>query len=109
MTKFDMDAYAFYRLRYNYENYGIDGLKEYKTWKRYSADLKRHAVEDYLSGQYSQREITEKYELTDKSVLKRWIKKYNSHREIKATGKGMNRSMIKGRKKSLKEKIETVE
>ncbi|WP_160680789.1 helix-turn-helix domain-containing protein [Clostridium sp. C8-1-8] len=41
--------------------------------------------------------------------MKRWLKKYNSHREVKATWKGMNRSMIKARKTSLKEKIETVE
>lgn len=40
-----------------YEKYGIDGLKESKTWKRYSKELKLAAIKDFESSQYSLREI----------------------------------------------------
>ncbi len=85
ITKFKISAYAFYDWGYNYERYGIDGLKESRTCKKYSKELKERAIKEYLSRKYSQKEIVEKYEITDKSVLDAWIKKYNSHREIKAT------------------------
>lgn len=109
INKFRISAYAFYDWRYNYENYGLDGLRGSKTWRKYSKVLKEQALEDYISGKYSMREVVKKYELTDKSVLQGWIKKYNSHREIKATTKGMRQSMTKGRSTSWKEKIEIVQ
>jgi len=34
--------------------YGIDGLKESKTWKKYSQALKENAIKEYLSGEFSQ-------------------------------------------------------
>lgn len=94
--------------RYNFKKYGIDGLKEMRTWKRYSKELKEQAVKDYLSGKYSQREVAKKYEISNKNVLLKWVNKYNSHREIKATTKGMSQSMTKGRSTSWKERIEIV-
>ena len=94
--------------RYAYRKYGINGLKDSHTWKSYSKELKEQAVMDYLSGQYSLGEIVRKYEISGKSVLVKWINKYNSHREINATAKGMNQSMIKGRLTSWKERIEIV-
>lgn len=94
--------------RYNFEKYGIDGLREMITWKRYSKELKEQAIKDYLSGKYSQREVAKKYEISNKSVLLKWVDKYNSHREITATTKGMSQSMTKGRSTSWKERIEIV-
>ena len=104
--KYKISENAFYNWRYNYNKYGIDGLRESRTCKRYSKELKDMAVKDYLSGEYSQREIAKKYEISDKSVLKSWINKYNGHREIKATTKGMSQSMTKGRDTSWEERIE---
>ncbi|WP_332691780.1 helix-turn-helix domain-containing protein [Halalkalibacter lacteus] len=83
--------------RRKFDKYGSEGLKKSSTWKKYSKELKLAAIRGYQSGKYSLREITRKYELSDKSVLKKWIRKYNSHREIKDTGKGRNQSMTKGR------------
>ena len=106
---YSISAYAFYKWRYNYEKYGVDGLRESKTYKKYPRELKEQVVLQYLSGKYSQRELVEKYELTDKSVLKRWITNYNSHREVTVKPKGMRKSMTKGRGTSLREKIEIVQ
>ncbi|MGZ7144740.1 helix-turn-helix domain-containing protein, partial [Streptococcus pyogenes] len=36
-----------------YQTNGIEGLKESHTWKKYSSDLKKSAVEDYLDGKGS--------------------------------------------------------
>jgi transposase InsO family protein/transposase-like protein len=105
-AKYKISVYAFYKWRYNYEKYGVDGLKESETYKKYSKELKEQVVLEYLSGQYSQGELVKKYEITDKTVLKRWINNYNSHRKVTAKPKGMITSMAKGRKTTLKERIE---
>jgi len=83
---------TYYNWRCNYNEYGIDGLKESKTWKSYSKELKEHAVNDYLSGKYSQAQVVSKYEISDRKVLLDWVNKYNCHREIKATAKGLGQS-----------------
>jgi transposase-like protein len=90
------------------DKYGIEGLKESSTWKRYSKDLKLSAVRDYLSGKYSLREIARKYEISNSSALRNWINKYNSHREIKATAEGRSQSMTKGRSTTWEERIQVV-
>ena len=108
-TKYKISVYAFYKWRYNYETYGVDGLRESRTWKKYSRELKEQIVLEYISGKYSQGELVKKYGLTDKTVLKRWINNYNSHREVTAKPKGMRKSMAKGRSTSFKERIEIVQ
>lgn len=69
--------------------------------------LKMAAVLDYLSNGYSQAEIVRKYEISSGSVLRRWIKIYNNHRDLKEM-KRMNNSMIKGRSTALEERLEIV-
>jgi len=93
---------------YKYEKYGMEGLKESSSWKSYSKETKLAAVQNYLSGEYSTREITRKYGISSTSVLRQWIKKYNSHRELKDTSKGRTITMTKGRKTTLNERKEIV-
>lgn len=93
---------------YLYRKYGIDGLRESKTWKNYSKELKERAVSDFLSGKYSMKELVRKYEISNKEVLRDWINRHNGHREQKATTKGTGQSMTKGRSTSWKERIEIV-
>jgi transposase len=93
---------------YKYEKYGVEGLKETSTWKRYSKELKLEAVRDYLSGEYSIREVTRKYEIPSTSTLRQWVKKYNSHRDLKDTSKGRTSSMTKGRKTTWNERVQIV-
>ena len=51
--------------------------------KKYSAELKIQAVEEYLSGNGSQREICRKFGILTKSTLEVWTMRYNGHREFK--------------------------
>lgn len=108
-TKYRISIYAFYKWRYNYEKYGVNGLIESRTCRKYSKELKEKAVQEYISGKYTQGQIVRKYELPDKSVFKNWLNKYNSHREPTETPKGMKQSMTKGKTTTWKEKVEIVQ
>lgn len=94
--------------KYNYETYGIEGLNRSNSRKGYSKELKLSAIKDYVSGNYSQREIIRKYDISSTSVFRRWLNKYNSHSDIKSTNKGRNLTMTKGRSTTWKERIEIV-
>lgn len=91
-----------------YNRNGITGLKNKSTNKSYSKKFKEKVVSDYLSGNYSKQCLVRKYNLSDKSLVRRWVKRYNSHRGLKSSGKGMKKSMTKGRKTTWKERIDIV-
>ena len=77
--------------------------------KVYGAELKKQAVEEYLSGKGSQREICKKYGILAKRTLEVWIMWYNSHREFKehTSAKG-EIYMTKGRKTTQEERAKIV-
>ena len=77
--------------------------------KVYSAEFKVSAVEAYLRGEGSLREICKKYGISDKHVLQNWILWYNGHREFKerTSAKG-EIYMTKGRKTTQEERAEIV-
>lgn len=77
--------------------------------KHYSKELKLQAVQDYLTGKGSQREICRRYKIPAKRTLERWIMWYNGHKEIKE-GRGAGREiyMTKGRKTTQAERAEIV-
>ncbi|WP_353892236.1 helix-turn-helix domain-containing protein [Proteinivorax hydrogeniformans] len=91
-----------------FEKHGLDGLVDCKTRASYSKNLKENAIKDYLTGQYTLRHVTEKYGISDHSVLRKWIKKYNGHRKSDAK-KGMSYSMTKRKTFNLEDKIEIVQ
>ena len=86
----------------------IQMLKEANSWKSYSKELKEAAAQDYLNHGLSKGEIVLKYEISSRSVLSRWIRKYTSHSELKDSVKGMSKTMTKGRKTTVEERIEIV-
>jgi transposase len=94
--------------KYSFDTFGSEGLKESLTWKKYTKDIKLLAVSDSLSGKYSLLEVVRKYEISSHSVLLKWIKKYNSHSELKDTSQGRANSMTKGRKTTWEERIQIV-
>lgn len=106
--KFNISYTVYENWKFSYETYGIEGLEESKTWNRYSKELKETAVLEYLNGEDSQLNICRKYEISSGSVLIRWIKRYNSHKEQKTTKGRIDAVMTKGRKTNLEERIEIV-
>jgi len=91
-----------------FESMGEVGLLPSQKNTNYSKELKYSAVNDYLSGQYSQLDICKKYKIRSTCQLNNWILKHNSHEEIKSYQTGGNRSMTKGRSTSFDERIEIV-
>lgn len=104
--KFEIDYWTYSDWKFLYESYGIEALEESKTWTRYSKKLKEKAVLEYLNGEDSQRNICRKYRISNHSVLRKWIKRYNSHNGLNTTKGKEDAIMTKGRKTTLEERIE---
>lgn len=88
-----------------YKAHGTEGLKERKTETQYSKAQKVEAVKYYLETDASQADTCEVFNLSSRSVLRRWIKAYTSGKELQSTGKGC-RQMKHGRKTTWEERIE---
>lgn len=77
--------------------------------KVYSAELKLQAVQDYLAGKGSQKEICRKYGISAHSRLQEWILCYNGHKEFKRrSGARGEIYMTKGRKTTQEERAQIV-
>ena len=105
--KYNIHKNTFKLWRRKYKLFGMAGLEIQQHHQHYSAELKRHSVEDYLSGQFSQYEILEKYKLRSRSQLQRWIAKYNCHSTLKSSHGGQI-AMTKGRTTTYQERIDIV-
>lgn len=90
--------------------YKAEGTSSFFTTgqkKGYSQEIKVHAVEDYLSGYGSLKNVCERYQISSTRVLRRWIEQYNSHEEFKTRRSG-GIQMTKGRKTTQEERIQVV-
>lgn len=81
---------------------GMDAFKT-KQNKHYSQAEKEQAVAAYLAGEGSYMEICQKFKILSTRQLRCWIKKYNGHEEVKASGTGGRAIMTKGRKTTFDE------
>ena len=57
----------------NYEMFGTEGLCHRAGNHHYSKEIKREAVEAYLSGRTSEEEICKKYQIRSRTQLEKWI------------------------------------
>ena len=90
-----------------YEVEDIQGLVHQSHNRSYSLKLKRMAVEEYLEGGISLRQICKKYKIRNKTQLRDWIKRYNSGKDFGRKMSGGSR-MKKTRKTSQEERIQIV-
>lgn len=94
----------------NYQSQGIEGLITKHKHTQRTKEFKTLAVEEYLSGNFSLKDICIKYKISSDSILRRWIKVYNDgHKELKSTGSGGRKPMTKARKTTFEERIEIVQ
>ena len=105
--KHNISVNTLVKWRHRLELYGVEGLEIRKGKSHYPPELKLQAVMDYLSGQYSQYEIIDKYQIASRTQLKNWLDKYNSHSSFKLDYKGA-RAMTKGRSTTWQERIDIV-
>jgi len=92
-----------------YNAFGFEGLRTSSQASRYSSVLKQAAVNDYLNGKYTTPEILKKFKIRSETQLRRWIKKYNGHEELKSSGAGGHTNMTKGRKTTFDERVDIVQ
>ena len=78
-------------------NYEADGMTAFMTCRNrvYSPELKRQAVEDYLSGMGSQAEICRKYHIRKRMQLQAWIQVYNAHGDLNSRNNSGGGSYMK--------------
>lgn len=101
----DITRQSFEQWVKNYEAMGIDAFITHQN-KHYSKPEKELAVTAYLAGEGSLMDICKKFKIHSTSILRKWIKKYNSHEELKASGKGDTTIMTKGRTTTFDERVE---
>ena len=89
----------------NYEAMGLDAFSTAQN-KHYSKIEKEQAVVAYLLCEGSYLDICQKYKIRSTRQLRSWIKKYNGHEELKASGTGGIINMTKGRKTTFEERVE---
>ena len=92
-------------------NYEADGMTAFMTCRNrvYSPELKRQAVEDYLSGKGSQAELSKKHGLRDRRQLRNWLKVYNAHGDFNSRkNSGGGSYMKQGRDTTQEERIQIV-
>jgi len=107
-AKYKIAKSTFKSWRDKYNPNGITGLKNKSINKSYSTKLKEKVISDFLTGNYSKKGLVRKYNLSSDSLVHDWLKRYNSHRGLKSSRKGMKKSMTKGRKTTWKERIDIV-
>jgi len=91
-----------------YQSRGAEGLIPASHNRKYSSETKHKAVADYLSGIGSQNDICIKYDISNRNMLRQWVKWYNGHGDFKHPNPGGANRMARGRKTTLEERVEIV-
>lgn len=92
-----------------YEMFGAEGLITPSTKKIYSEETKTSAINDYLSNNYTKRDICKKYKIRSTTQLNNWLKQYNNHKDSKSQDTGGTIVMIKERPITFEERVEIVQ
>ena len=80
-----------------------------KKRKKYCAEFKLLAVQEYLAGKGSLRKICREYGIPDYKMLRQWISCYNGHKDFKErSGAKGEIYMTKGRKTTQEERAQIV-
>ena len=80
-----------------------------KKRKKYDAEFKLCAVQDYIAGKGSLRTICKKYGIPDHKMLRQWISCYNGHKDFcMRSGARGEIYMTKGRKTTQEERAQIV-
>ncbi len=87
-----------------YKQEGSLGLVARTKNYSYSPELKRKAVETYLSGEGSKRTVCEEFKIRSTKQLRDWIKIYNSGKDFKNMSGGSR--MNKSRKTTQEERVQ---
>lgn len=103
---------VFYTMKQWVKRYEAEGAAAFLPIKEnrvYPPELKRQAVEEYLSGGRSQVDICKKYKIRSVSRLQYWIKVYNAHGDLSSNKySGGGNYMKQTRSTTQEERIQIV-
>ena len=89
----------------NYQSMGPEAFYN-KGWAKRTYVEKEIAVQEYLSGLGSLRNICKKHKISSTRTLRQWIALYNGHKKLMASGTGGSSLMTEGRKTTFEERVE---
>lgn len=107
-SEFNINSSSFYKWLNIFQISGPNGLITSHKNKYYPQYVKIQAVESYLDGKGSLRDICLKYQISDDRILRNWIKKYNGHETTNSQNSTGGVIMTTGRKTSFEERVEIV-
>ena len=64
-----------------YNANGPEALNPKEKHSSYSKKFKEQVVQDYIQNGLSHKELAAKYNISSRSVIIQWIKRYNNHME----------------------------
>ncbi|MEA4827961.1 MAG: helix-turn-helix domain-containing protein [Clostridium sp.] len=99
---------AFDEWKRKYELKGEQGLETIKRNTYYPEVIKLQAISDYQKGIGSLNQICSKYDISNNSILRKWIKKYNGHKITKSHSSRGDKYMAMGRKTTYEERVQIV-
>ncbi|MGL5125503.1 MAG: transposase [Fusobacteriaceae bacterium] len=97
--EFNVERTAIVRWNIKYEVGGPSTLKRIKTKTEYSSNTLINSVKEYLQTECSMLDVVKKYKLSGDSVLRTWLKWYNTPKWKKNLGVYMSREKITSEKK----------
>ena len=93
-----------------YREHGSTAFVETKGNRKYSKEFKTECVEAVIQGKGSVDDIVARYNISSRSVLRSWIKRYNANKELKDYNPKREVYMAESRRKTtLEERKEIVE
>ena len=93
---------------HKYNELGVSAFNESSTNKSYSKEFKESVIHEYLEGKDSLEGLANKYNISNESVVRKWVKKYNEGIEIKDYDPKGDVYTMKSRKTTFKERLEIV-
>jgi transposase len=99
---------AFDEWKRKYQLKGEQGLETTKINTYYPEDIKLQAISDYQRGLGSLNQICGRYSISNNSILRKWIKKYNGHKTTKSHNSQGDKYMTRGRKTTYEERVKIV-
>lgn len=91
-----------------YKVYGASAFEEAHTNKSYSKQFKEKVVKEYLEGQGSFKDLMIRYDIPSLETIRRWVKRYNNHIELRDYDPKPEVYMAERRKTSFDERLEIV-
>lgn len=91
-----------------YNELGCTAFEETTSNKSYSKELKSKVIHEYLSGQNSLEGLANKYNISSREIVRKWVLKYNSGIEITDYDPKGDVYTMKSRKTTFEERLEIV-